>query len=114
MPSGGIVDPGVGGTLGPWLWAAAVALLTLAAVIGAVEGGRPGGPRVSKGLAAIGAVAIAVLGVTLVLSGAPMSARFGHVLGFSTVDVHYDELSGVFLVALGIVGFAASVAALDG
>jgi hypothetical protein len=38
--------------------------------------------------------------------------RAGDVLGFSLVDLRFDALSGTFLLALGVVGAAASIYAL--
>jgi formate hydrogenlyase subunit 3/multisubunit Na+/H+ antiporter MnhD subunit len=56
--------------------------------------------------AAAAACAIAGIGV---ISGPNVEVRFGVVLGYSLVDLRFDALSGVFLVALGGVGIAASL-----
>ena len=60
-------------------------------------------------LAALASTALLALGVTALAGGAPITAALGSVLGFAVVHVAYDQLSGLFLVALGIVGAAASV-----
>ena len=60
-------------------------------------------------LAALGCVAILALGLIVVASGNPVSAQVGDVLGFSLVAVRYDQLSGLFLIALGAVGVASSI-----
>ena len=114
MAMSGIVDPGLAAPLARWLWGGAVAALLGAGFVAVVEsrGGRPG--RRSIGIAAFASGLIALLGLVLVLDGAPFAAAFGSVLTLSTVDVRYDGLSGVFLVALGAVGLASSLAAMDG
>ena len=43
------------------------------------------------------------------MSGEPVSAKAGSVLGFSVIDVRFDALSALFLIALGVVGAASSV-----
>jgi len=58
-------------------------------------------------------LAIAALGVFLLLDPSTFTIALGSTMTFTPIDVAYDGLSGVFVVALGIVGFAASVAALD-
>lgn len=50
----------------------------------------------------------AIAGVALML-GASVSFVAGEVLGFALIDVQFDALSGLFLVALGVVGAAASI-----
>ena len=114
MTAGGISDPGLGAALGPWLWTGALLVLAVAVVIGAVEGMSGRAPRASMRLSALGTLLIAAFG-TLCLSGpGEVTASLGTALGFATIDVRYDALSGVFVLILGIVGLAASVAAIDG
>ena len=102
-----IVTPAgaVGAGLLPALWVAVVASLALAAVAAVVP--RLG--ALSPILSTVGASLALVLGCDLVLSGASLSWVGMHALGMSTVSVHYDGLSGVFLVALGLSAGAASL-----
>jgi formate hydrogenlyase subunit 3/multisubunit Na+/H+ antiporter MnhD subunit len=58
--------------------------------------------------AALGSVACVVLGLA-VMVGPVVAVRFGSVLTYSLIDLRFDPLSGVFLVALGVVGAASSV-----
>ncbi len=60
-------------------------------------------------LAAAACVGLFILGVGIIASGTPIVASAGDVLGFIPIDVRYDPLAGVFLVALGIGGTASSV-----
>jgi hydrogenase-4 component B len=67
-------------------------------------------PRgLSLALSALACVALFALGVAVLVSGEPVSARAGSVLAFSVVDVKFDALSALFLIALGVVGAASSV-----
>ena len=67
-------------------------------------------PRgLSLWLASLGSLAILALGLIAVASGSQVSARAGEVLGFSLIAVRYDQVSGLFLIALGAVGVASSV-----
>ncbi len=67
-------------------------------------------PRwLSLALSAAASLGILALGVAVLVSGEPAAARAGSVLGFPLVDVRFDALSSLFLVALGIVGAATSV-----
>ena len=67
-------------------------------------------PRgLSLALSALACVGIVGLGVVVLVSGEPATARAGSVLGFALVDVRFDALSALFLVALGVVGAATSV-----
>lgn len=61
------------------------------------------------GLAATASVGILALGVLAIASGVPITAEAGSVLGFAVIHLRYDRLAGLFLVALGAVGLAASV-----
>lgn len=65
--------------------------------------------RLSLTLAALGCGAILALGIVALAGGTPVAASAGSVLGFAVVQLRYDELAGLFLVALGIVGIASSV-----
>jgi hydrogenase-4 component B len=89
----------------PAFWVAVMTSLALAAVVAVV-------PRLS-GLSPIlstaGASFALALGCGLVLSGASLSWSGIHALGMSTVSVHYDGLSGAFLVAFGLSAAAASL-----
>jgi len=61
--------------------------------------------------ATLASAAVAVTGLAGI-AGAEVGARIGEVLGYGLLDARIDALSGLFLVALGIVGTAASVYAL--
>ena len=67
--------------------------------------------RPATATAAAASVALGIAGLAVIL-GPSVALRAGDVLGFSLVDVRFDALSGTFLVALGVVGVAASVYAL--
>jgi hydrogenase-4 component B len=70
-------------------------------------------PRaLSLSLAGVACVGILVLGATVIASGSPVVASAGDVLGFALIDVRYDPLAGLFLVALGAAGAASSVFAI--
>ena len=84
-------------------------LLGLSIVAALVPRSRLNPPNLSLSLASLGCLAILALGLIAVASGSPVSARAGDVLGFSLFAVRYDELSGLFLIALGAVGVASSV-----
>jgi hydrogenase-4 component B len=71
-----------------------------------VDGHRP-----SMIAATFGSIACAIAGVALI-AGPPVEGRIGDVLGYGLVDVRFDAVSGVFLVALGVVGAASSWYAL--
>jgi hydrogenase-4 component B len=66
------------------------------------------GHRPQMVAAALGSVACVVLGLA-VMVGPAAGVRFGQVLSYSLIDLRFDPLSGVFLVALGAVGAASSV-----
>jgi hydrogenase-4 component B len=63
-------------------------------------------PAMIAGAAASTAIAIAGIASTI---GPAVSIRAGTVLGYDLIDLRFDALSGLFLVALGVVGCAASV-----
>ncbi len=89
----------------------AFATATTLGVIGALLGLALAGHRPSMLLAAAASIAVAVAGAAVIV-GPSVEFRAGDVLGFTLIDVRFDALSGTFLVALGIVGAAASVYAL--
>jgi hydrogenase-4 component B len=95
-------------TSGPLL-AAIAALLALSTVSAIGPRGRANPPGLSLGLSAMACVGIFVLGVVTVASGIPVVASAGDVLGFAPIDVRYDSLGGLFLIALGAAGAASSV-----
>src|SRR5664280_3715457 len=65
--------------------------------------------RFSPMLSTAGGSAALVLGLWLVLTNAILSASGGSVLGFVPFAVHYDALSGAFLIAFGASAAAASL-----
>ena len=69
------------------------------------------GHRPAMVAAAVACVAVFIAGLALVV-GPPVAARMGDVLGYSLIDLRYDRLSGTFLIALGVVGAAASIYAI--
>ena len=70
-------------------------------------------PRaLSLSLAGLACIALVVLGATVIASGSPVAASAGDVLGFAPIDVRYDPLGGLFLVALGVAGLASSLFAV--
>src|SRR5665213_512332 len=58
---------------------------------------------------AIACLAIFVLGASVIATGVPVTLAAGDVLGFALVHARFDSLGGLFLIALGLVGMAASV-----
>jgi len=66
-------------------------------------------PRwLSLALSASACLALAGLGLAVLASGVPVTARAGSVLGFAVIDLRVDALSALFLVVLGLVGAATS------
>ena len=116
MPISEIAPLGIGDAIEPWLWGSGLAVLAVAAIVGSAEGHAGRAPRWSMALASVACALVLVLGALLVEgSGSPeFTARVGHVLDFTPINVRYGALAGVFVVALGVVGLAASVAAWDG
>ena len=84
-------------------------LLGLSVVAALMPRSRLNPQGLALSLAALGCLAILALGLIVVASGNPVSAQVGDVLGFSLVAVRYDQLSGLFLIALGAVGVASSI-----
>ena len=67
-------------------------------------------PRgLSLALSALACLGIFALGVAILVAGEPVTARAGSVLGFAVIDVRFDALSALFLIALGVAGAASSV-----
>ena len=102
-----IVTPGgaVGADLLPILWVAAIGIFLAAAVTAVV-------PRLSQASPALSTAAALLslgLGCGLLLTGASISWSGWHALGFATIAVHYDGLSGAFLIAFGFSAAAASL-----
>ena len=102
-----IVTPGgaLGAGMLPALWVVALALLALASAVAFV----PRLSALSPILATAGAASALALGCDLLAGGTTLTASGGNVLGFAVVSVHYDGLSGAFLVALGLSAAAASL-----
>jgi len=97
-------DTAFGAGLLPILWVAAVLFLASASVVACV-------PRlsfVSPQLSTAGSLMALALGGALLMTGTSLSASGGSVLGFVPFAVHYDGLSGAFLLALGASAGAAS------
>jgi hydrogenase-4 component B len=89
---------------------ATIAVLLVLSFASAVVGVSRWNPRaLSLTFAALGSLAIVALGLVAVAGGTPVNASAGNVLGFAVVQVRYDALAGLFLVALGTVGIASSV-----
>ena len=89
-----------------WLWLAAAGTLILAAIA----------PLASRRLASIGALlstgaglSILGFGIVVLIGGGTYTAEWGQVLGLAPIALHYDGLSAVFLVALGLTSAAASL-----
>jgi hydrogenase-4 component B len=61
------------------------------------------------GLSAVASVGILALGALALASDVPVTAEAGSVLGFAVIHLRYDRLAGLFLLALGAVGVAASL-----
>ena len=114
MAIAALADSGIWAVAEPWFWGGAIAALAIAALVGSAEarGGRP--PRASILVSAAASATIGLLGLLLVAGGPEFGAAAGRVLAFSPIHVRYDALSGLFLVALGTIGCAASIAAWDG
>lgn len=99
------LDPSVGAALIPALFVATAMAFGLAALSAAIA-------RVacfSPVLATAGGVLAAAAGVGLVVGAGTVTASGGQVLGLTPVALHYDGLSGAFLIALGLSAAAASL-----
>jgi hydrogenase-4 component B len=93
---------------GPLL-ASAFALLALSSVLALTPTRRLARGPLPHAVSALACAALLGSGVALIATGSPITAEAGQVLGFSLVHLQYDALGGLFLVALGAVGAAASV-----
>jgi len=84
-------------------------LLGLAALAALAPVSRANPRGLSLGLSALACLGIFGLGVAVLISGEPVTAQAGSVLGFAVVHVRFDSLSAIFLLALGVAGAASSV-----
>jgi hydrogenase-4 component B len=89
--------------------AAIAALLALSFLCALVTTRRWDPVRLSLTLSALASAGLLALGLIAISGGSPVTAQAGTVLGFVVVHVRFDALAGLFLVALGTVGIAASV-----
>jgi hydrogenase-4 component B len=89
----------------------ALGLAAVLAIIGVVFALLVDGCRPALVMATAAAVSAAIAGAAVIF-GPPVGFQAGDVLGLPLIDVRYDALAGTFLVALGIVGAAASVYAI--
>lgn len=88
------------------------AMLVLATVTAVAPRSRLNPAALSPSLSAVACVGLFALGVLVVASGSPVAASAGEVLGFTLIHLEFDALAGVFLLALGAAGAAASVYAI--
>ncbi len=86
-----------------------VALIGLAALTALAPRTRITLHGLSLALSALACLVIFALGVAVLVTGEPVTARFGSVLGFALIDVRFDSLSALFLIALGAAGAGSSV-----
>jgi hydrogenase-4 component B len=98
-------DPVVAGDLVAWLWAGAAASFAAAAIVALFRLSA----RLAPILATAGGILATAFGGALVVTGTTFSASAGQVLGMASIDLRYDGLSGVFLVAFGLSVTAASL-----
>jgi hydrogenase-4 component B len=87
-------------------------LLGLSVIAALVPRSRLNPSGLSLSLAFLGCLAILALGLIVVANGTAVVASAGDVLGFALIHVRYDPLAGLFLIALGAAGTAASVYAI--
>jgi hydrogenase-4 component B len=85
------------------------ALLALSLVAALVPRSRANPRPLALALSALACVGIFALGVSVLATDQIVGATAGRVLGFTLIGLRYDALGGLFLVALGAVGAAASV-----
>lgn len=93
------------------LTAAAFVAAALLGAVGVLFAVVVAGHSAAMIAAALASAALAVGGLG-VIAGPAVAFSFGSVLGFGLIDERFDALSGVFLLALGVVGLAASVYAV--
>lgn len=84
-------------------------LLALSSLILALLVGRSRARSAALWLAVAASVGIVALGVVAITGGQEIRASLGSVLGFAVIDLRYDALAAPFLLALGVVGAAASI-----
>jgi hydrogenase-4 component B len=84
-------------------------LLGLATVAALVPRSRANPRSLSLVLSALASGVVLGLGLAILATGTTVAADAGRVLGFTLIEVRYDALSAVFLVALGGVGVASSL-----
>jgi hydrogenase-4 component B len=84
-------------------------VLALATVTAVAPRSRASPASLSLALSGAACVGFFVLGVIVLASGTPVVASAGEVIGFTLIDVRYDALAAIFLIALGVVGAASSV-----
>jgi len=89
----------------PWLWAGVATSFGIAALAALSTRATAS----SALLSTVGGALATALGIALLASGGTFSASAGQVLGFAPIDLRYDGLSGVFLVAFGLSVTAASL-----
>jgi hydrogenase-4 component B len=92
-----------------WLLPSITVLLALAALAALAPRSRLTPRGSSLVLSALACLGILGLGLVVLATGQPVTARAGSVLGFALVDVRFDSLSALFLVLLGAAGTASSV-----
>ncbi len=91
-------DPVVAGDLVAWLWAGAAASFAAAAIVALSRLSA----RLAPIVATVGGILATAFGGALVVTGTTFSVSAGQVLGMAPIDLRYDGLSGVFLVAFGL------------
>ncbi|MEI7745505.1 MAG: proton-conducting transporter membrane subunit [Chloroflexota bacterium] len=105
MPS----DPAAGALIPGILIPLAGLLAALAATAALLPGSGRLADRLPLWLTAASAAAILGLGVAVLVTGRPVTAAYGDILGFPLVSLRVDGLSALFLLILGFVGAAAAV-----
>jgi hydrogenase-4 component B len=85
------------------------ALLGLATIVALAPRTRLAAGGLPLVLSALGCVGIAGLGGSILATGEAIAFQAGSVLGFIPIDIRFDRLSALFLLALGVVGSASSV-----
>ena len=105
MPSAFTLADAASGWLLPSI-AVLLGLATLAALGPRTRVTPPGLPLALSALACVGMLG---LGLAVLVTGQPVIARAGSVLGFAVIDVRFDSLSALFLILLGAVGAASAI-----
>jgi hydrogenase-4 component B len=99
-----VTPDAAGAALLPILWIGAVLLLLLAGLAAC----NPQLSLRSPYLSTAGSLLALALGGGLLITGSTLSASGGSVLGFVPFAIHYDGLSGAFLIAFGVSAAASS------